>query len=141
MSDLDTQPSLKGIKIGQTAAASGPLVIIEGKKQGPNVVVMKITLQDGEKTSEALEKGSSFAGVFEGVKVKKGTNGYADKSYIMVRTNEDSLVQIGMGSGLARDLAAATAAGLLQGDAIEVTFNGTKKLENGRTFNSYTISI
>lgn len=140
MSETVTQPALKGIAVSSNAA-NGPLLIVEGKKQGKSIVMTLISLNNGEKQSEALASGTAFSGVFEGVSVKKGNDGYPDRSYLMIRRSDNSLVKINMSSSLQRDLDSAKAAGLLQGDAIEVTFEGTTKLENGRTFHKYSVNI
>lgn len=135
-----TQPALKGIRIG-AQKASGPLLIVEGKKQGKNIVMTLTTLNNGEKSNSTVEESTAFSGVFEGIKVKKGTEGFPDKNYLLVRSSDDSLVQIAMSAGLSRDIQSAQSQGLVEGDAIEVVFNGTRKLENGRTFHSYSVNI
>jgi hypothetical protein len=131
---------LRGVTIG-SGAAKAALIVIEGKKEGKNIVMQKITLNNGERSSEALPEGSVFSGTFEGVATTPAANGFEARSYMLVRGEDSSLTKIKLGFALSRDLELAREAGLEEGDAVEVVFNGTIKTKSGRTVNSYTISI
>lgn len=141
MSETVSQPALKGKKISTTAASVGALLIVEGKKNGKQVAMTLTRLQDGDKEVSPLSSGSEFTGIYEGIRVKKGTDGYPDKSYVKIRSGAGDLVQVAVSSGLKRDLESAEAEGLLVGDAISITFNGTKKLASGKTFHDFSVMI
>lgn len=142
MSEAVSQPALKGKKISAVSTGfEGALIILEGKKSGKQIVMTSTKLENGSKELSPVASGSEFSGIYEGTRVKKGTDGYADKSYIKIRCDGGTLVQVAMGAGLKRDLEAAEAEGLLVGDAISITFNGTKKLQSGKTFHDFSVMI
>ena len=64
----------------------------------------------------------------------KGTDSYADKSYIKIRCDGGTLVQIAMGAGLKRFRGRRSRGFISPGDAISITFNGTKNYKAEKHF-------
>lgn len=137
---MNAAPALKGTKITTENENSAPLVIVEGKKEGKNTVLSKITLSSEGKTLEPLADGTVFTGVFEAVKVVKSDN-YDDRSYVSIRSLDGTLTNIKITGSLEKAMAAARSEGLKEGDAIEVTYLSTIKLKSGAPFFKYAVQI